>query len=408
MKQQLLFTRLKGILPWLVLSLTSCTLQAQPGPTYTNLNQGVFGIIVIDSTTDLSRIGLLKSFDHLQLDLFLDSIPTQFEGFDKLTSLSIGSYKCLKDLSGLRYFKNLQWLSISGFNGSVLSATPLRLDSLKHLELHNSMQLKNLDALAELKALEVLNVHDEHITAFPKFARGNHLKKLRIERYAYVSDSTTKKPFDLHNLRYLGRLEDLYLGSMLQLTEVPPDLPGALKKLEISGAGVHPWQGEKITLSSIKNIKKYPHLTFFTLYGVWLAKIDGDFKGMSLGRLDLNTIYGLEDVSGLFSFDSIAELSMRRCHDLKQISASACRLRTHKLLVEESGRLRDVNFLFGCEGISRLEIKDAPELIVPDTAMMEKIPDIILYGSGPRHFQLYKEKGSWKILNYPGKAGDGK
>jgi len=37
-------------------------LQAQPGPRYVSLNEGVFGdIIVIDSTTNLSRVALLKT-----------------------------------------------------------------------------------------------------------------------------------------------------------------------------------------------------------------------------------------------------------------------------------------------------------------------------------------------------------
>ena len=41
-------------------------LKAQPGPRYVNLNDGIGGdIIVIDSTTNLSRIALLKIIETL-------------------------------------------------------------------------------------------------------------------------------------------------------------------------------------------------------------------------------------------------------------------------------------------------------------------------------------------------------
>jgi len=59
-------------------------LMAQPGPPPpVNLNEftGTQHSITIDSTSDLSKIQVLKNFSTLQLNLYLSKIPGKFAGF---------------------------------------------------------------------------------------------------------------------------------------------------------------------------------------------------------------------------------------------------------------------------------------------------------------------------------------
>src|SRR5690606_23059973 len=123
-------------------------------------------IIVIDSTSNLTKISKLKNIDRLNLKIHcLNEIPKEFKDFVNTTSLTIRLNKVDNaDLSFLNEFPNLKYLSIDGYEGETLSNKELKLDSLYNLQigycpnLHNINTIKNLTSLEELSINNVANL----------------------------------------------------------------------------------------------------------------------------------------------------------------------------------------------------------------------------------------------------------
>src|SRR5690554_3320450 len=182
-------TKMKIILTFLF-SIISIYGFCQPGPLHLNINEisddgYIFAdIIVIDSTSNLTKISKLKNIDRLNLKIHcLNEIPKEFKDFVNTTSLTIRLNKVDNaDLSFLNEFPNLKYLSIDGYEGETLSNKELKLDSLYNLQIGYCPNLHNINTIKNLTSLEELSINNvANLKEFPKFSKKNLIKKLKID-----------------------------------------------------------------------------------------------------------------------------------------------------------------------------------------------------------------------------------
>lgn len=154
----------KIILGILICLSYSMDIYAQPGWAYKlqgNLNeidstqikncikdcsQCYFGMIEIDSTTDLRRLNHLNCTPNLTLNIYLKSLPKEFSTvyLDNITSLYLGAEQLI-DISNFPIMNNLEELTIRNFKGDSLKIN----NTLPNL---NTLEITNFNSVVNIKA----------------------------------------------------------------------------------------------------------------------------------------------------------------------------------------------------------------------------------------------------------------
>ena len=382
----------------------------QPGPSHKNINEisdngHIFAdIIVIDSTSDLTKVSKLKNLEVLHLKIHnLDSIPKEFKNFINTKSLSIGFYKVKSsDLSFLNEFPNLKYLSFVGYDGENLSNKDLKLDSLSILRIGYCPNLSSINTIKNLNSLQELSIENvANLKEFPKFRKQNLIKKLKIDHMSngrvYNEENPKNYKTDIRNIQYLSNLEELTLGSLTYMNDIPDFFPRGIKKLEICAWALHHWKGEKVEIKNIDNLKLYSNLKELKFYNIYLKNLNGNFENISLDYLLLWYIPNLTDISGVFSFKSIKDLEIKDCQDLKSISGKTCISKIGKIEIEDCPNIKDVDFLFTCQNLNAIEIySKSNSLEISKITNMSKIPNISIFNSNDK-IKLYKKEHIWEI-----------
>lgn len=212
----------------------------------------------------------------------------------------------------------------------------------------------------------------------------------------YLSEDAPKNQKTLiTNIGYLNHLEELKLGSLVYLHEIPSYLPRSIKKLEITGWGLHHWKGDKVVLKSVSNLKLYPNLKELKLYTIHLEKFAGNFDKLSLDNLVFTTVPDLTDISGAFTFKRVSNLGISGCVNLKTISGSSC-TSLETIEIADSPKIEDIDFLFTCTGIKNLVFANADALRPPNRFKMNNVPNISIY-SDSQKIHWYKKDNKWII-----------
>lgn len=375
---------------------------AQPGPLHKNLNEDFSeaDVIVIDSTSSLSRIDLLKNREGLSLSLKNTGEASKiFKDFTKTKYLNISFWKTgITDLSFLNQFPNLTYLRIWNFEGNKLSIASLKLDLLKRLEISYCPNLQDMESIKNLNTLEEIRIDNcATIRQFPRFGKANSVKRLILNHMSngryFNEDHPQNYKTGLANIRYLNHLEDLTLGSLVYLNEIPSYLPKGIQKLEITGWALHHWKGDKVTLNNVDNIKLYPKLKELKLYNIHLKRFTGSFGKVALDTLTFWLIPDLADVSGAFTFKSINHLRITNCRGLKTISGTAC-TPLQNVEIEESPNIENINFLFSCPKINNLIFTMANALHLPNRDKMNKIPNLAISNENQK-IDLFRKDNQW-------------
>lgn len=369
---------------------------SQPGHTFVNLNNGIGDYIIIDSTTNLNKIEILKEKKQLRLIINLREIPTQFKNFESLERLTIQSDNLLTDLSALNYFTNLKELIIFRYSGESISFKKLKLDSLKSIRITDAFNLKNIDALTDLPLLEELTItHTPNIEKFPKFNTHNQIKTLVID---YVNDRR-KKAFNnyLKNIKHLTKLESVTLGNIKGINKIPDFLPPSISYLEINGWSQEHWNGEKIEINDMSNIKLYPNLRGLKLYYVHVNCGDQQFPDTDLDNLYLNYVSTKNNISWAFTFNSITKLWLSHCFDLTTIEPKEYSDMIASIEIDHLP-LQSIDFFLQLKNLNQLIIKQTPELKLTAIDAMENIPNISIFTREKYH--LYKNDSIWKLVEY--------
>ena len=177
------------------------------------------GVIIIDKTSDLSRISLLKNEESLELEIDLSSIPKEFKDFTNTKSLKLSFIHLTElssDLTFLNEFPNIKYLKIEYYPGEIIYIEKLVLDSLLTLEIDENLNLKNINSFSNNNSLvEIVLRNVPSLSEFPKFNKQNKIKILELDKKQ--NGRTTAElpkniiPLNIDNLKYLNQLEDLTL-----------------------------------------------------------------------------------------------------------------------------------------------------------------------------------------------------
>jgi hypothetical protein len=374
----------------------------QPGEMRRNLNEYFRerDVIVIDSTSDLSRVNLLKNSSALVLDFEkIKELPKEFKEFNKTSYLYISFWKTgITDLSFINQFPNLTHLRINGFEGTKLAVEPLKLDSLQKIEISYCPRLEDIECIKNLSTINQIRINNcATIKQFPRFCKGNSVKQLIINHMSngryFNEDNPNHYNTSINNITYLEELEDLTLGSLTYINEIPNFLPKNIKRLEITGWALHHYKGDKIVLRSVENIKLYKQLKEIKLYHIYLEKFIGDFKKISLDNLIFSLIPNLTDISGAFTFKNINSMAIADCVKLRKISGNFC-TSFNSIEIKNCKNVENIDFLFTCRKIKNLVFRNAEKIIFPNTNKMNNIPNIAISNDSQK-IELYKEDNKW-------------
>lgn len=382
----------------------------QPGPLQLNINEIsddgyiLADIIVIDSTSNLTKISKLKNIDRLNLKIhYLDEIPKEFKNFVNTTSLTIRLYKTVNvDLSLLNEFPNLKYLSIDGYEGETLSNKDLKLDSLSNLQIGYCPNLHNINSIKNLKSLKELSINNvANLKELPKFSENNLIKKLKIDHMSngrYFNEENPKNyKTDIENIKYLLHLEELTLGSLTFMNEIPDFFPPTIKKLEINAWALHHWKGDKVEIKNLNNLKLYSNLRELIFYSIHLKDFNVNFENLSLDYLFFWQIPNLTDVSGVFSFNKINYLKIINCVNLKSISGKTCKNNIENIEIDECPNIENIDFLFTCQNLNSIKLYSQSNTIkLSKSINMNKIPNISIFNSNGK-IRLYKKENIWEI-----------
>ncbi len=364
---------------------------AQPGPIFVNLNNGLGDIIIIDSTTNTSRIALLKKHRNLSLIIALPKIPEEFKDFVHTESLTIVPPADISELDN--YFPNVKHLTIRRRQQEYIAKKKFQLDSLQTLYIMDSESLEDIDAFLDCNTIEKLLIRGTpNLTQFPKFHRKNRIKELGIDHGIKFRKKDAKNY--LTAIKRLSKLEKLTLANIYSLTEVPSYLPKSIQYLEINSWALH---DHTTKIKSLKHLKKYTNLNFLKLYQIELDSVKEKFPKIFLERLYLNRVHNLKDVSWAFSFGGIDYVGIHHCNELTTINADWNTDVVSRIDIRSLSNLTSIDALFALDNLKSLVVRYCPKLVLPSTNIMYKIPHIMMAGKG---YHLYKENGIWEKIEY--------
>jgi len=383
---------------------------AQPGPLHQNLNEIqdenniMADIIVIDSTSDLSKINKLKKKSSLGLSFTqLREIPKEFVQFRNTKHLTLRFYNTgITDLSFLNEFPNLTYLRIDRYEGTVLSLQDLHLDSLTFFYIGYCPRLADIGAMKKLSQLQELFINNvSTLKEFPRFTHPHSLRKLVLDHMSNGRFFNDKNPIHyptaIRNIQYLTHLEELTLGSLTFLHEVPAYLPKSLQKLEITGWALHHWEGDRVEIRNLDNLRLYPKLKEVILYNIHLKEFKGNFNNVSLDFLRLWYIPNLKNISGIFDLKSVKEIKIQNCDSLVTVSGYNCNNTIGTLYISECARVANIDFLFNCTNLNEMIVFSSTNQIrLSKSVNLDRIPNISVNNSNNKLW-LYKKNNEWQI-----------
>ena len=182
----------------------------------------------------------------------------------------------------------------------------------------------------------------------------------------------------------------------MKLEKIPDFLSKKLNKLIIRN---YAWYGEvgyEMKIKSLSNLSLYSNLKIIELDNLHINKITGDFSKLTLDRLELSFIHGLEDISGIFSTNKIELLNITDCDELQVISANKCNSYIKKFIIKgieghSGSNVQNIDFLLHCDKINTLSISGCSgKLRLQQTENMGVIPNMVIANN---NFYIIKKDG---------------
>lgn len=206
---------------------------------------------------NLEKISLLKNLKELSIGVYdIESFDFLNNISEQLTSLFIGNTKSKKpDISVIKRFKNLKYLSLEGQNKGIQT-----ISKLKNLEIIvlRSITTDNLNYLRNLKNLWSVDIKLGGIKDF------SALKE--IEKLKYLEIWQVRKLLNLEFLSELYNLQNLFIQSLPNIKEIP-DLSSNKKLRRIFLENLK-------GLENLKSIKNIENLEDFIFWDSKLNPID--------------------------------------------------------------------------------------------------------------------------------------
>ena len=350
----------------------------------TDLHLSLLGVITIDSSADLSIIPQLKQKKHLSLKIDMAEIPAEFVDFEHTESLELIDLKDSTNISFLNAFKKLKGLTIKHC-GELLFSDALKLDSLLRLDVSSSQNLTSLQAFESLSSLEYISLRNlPQLKRFPAFDFDNKIRKVYI--YPEAGNGCTNCPpnpnqLDISTLSHLRNLEELDMFNVCGITKIPGDLSPKLKVFRWHNTfRANKQYALRSQLEDVSNFNQYKQLEVIELSGLGLHAFKGNFGELNLKRLRLSSIVGLEDLSGIFTMESIGEVFIEYCN-FKVIQGDQCPVKIKNMEIQLCSSIENIDFLLACENITSLRVGGGRKLMLPKQETW-RIPNLLLFGHG--------------------------
>jgi Leucine-rich repeat (LRR) protein len=250
------------------------------------------GAISIDlnAPSESAKVGTAKK---MKFDL-----PAEVAAFSKLEALSLQNYR------------------VKG--SSLLGTGELHLDwlreaaNLRHLDLSECTNLKNLEPLSSLEKLEFLSL--DGCSGVKTLAPVNALRKLKHLRLKRLKGLGAYKPWDLEELTDLDEIVTISLPK--GETTALPGLSGLtnLRVLELNG------QKALVDLGFMDTLEQ---LRYVDLTGCKSLADLSPMRGKSLAFLQLDQCRLLSDLGPLEELTLLEDLSLRECDKVTDLSPVA-------------------------------------------------------------------------------------
>lgn len=393
---------------------------AQPGPDvifptnihlneYPNFSRGLdkdglafdyhglqLGVITIDSSAVRSIIPLLKREKYLSLKIDLPQIPEEFAGFHQTEVLQLIDLKDSTTISFLNAFTNLKELRIMNC-GVLLFNDYLQLDSLRILDVARSENLNSLQAFEKLTSLKEISLRDvPQLQKFPAFDPNNSIRKVYI--YFESGDGCMNCPpnpnqLDITALNQLRQLEELDFFNLSGITSIPADLSPQLKVFRLhNNYRANKAHAFRVHLEDVSNFNQYKNLEVIELSRLQLKAFKGNFNNLKLKTLRLSSIEDLEDISGIFTMNSVGELMIEYC-PFHSIQGEQCGAKIKYMEIQLCSFIENIDFLLSCENISTLRVSGGGRLKLPKPEVW-RIPNLLIFGDGEAgEFIVRKKQG---------------
>jgi len=320
-----------------------------------NGNGDLLSAVIIDSTTDLSRIPLLKAFSELRINLEKNAFPVELNStaLPNLRRLTIDGENKPHDLSNIKKLSQLESLSLIDCSEIILTSSITSLAALRDIYI-SSPTISNIDALTKISTLRSLVLSaSPAITALPAFPPDNKINSVALY--------DLNPHFSIGNLKTLGALRELVTNG-ISYASIPGNLPVELEKLIIDSDS---------SLVDVKNLSRYTHLRSLMIRRAPLEKINADLSGLT------------DTVQILLSADS-------RLNDVD--AALRCRY-IYKAELEYLPALKQVHLDPG-SSIMMLYITNTGLTQLPDKELMKKIPVIQITDNKQLHTANIKSNDS--------------
>jgi hypothetical protein len=139
------------------------------------------------------------------------------------------------------------------------------------------------------------------------------------------------------------------------------------------------------------------------LSGVNIKEFKGNFEKLNLKNLIFRYVYGLEDISGIFTMKSIDQVTFELC-GIRIIDGTACNVSINKMVFSDCPNIEKIDFLLSCEHIKHLQLGGGSLLMLPKPKTW-KIPNLNIYANGSSgKFYVTKKEGeivdSLNLNNY--------
>ena len=285
----------------------------------------LLSIIIDETTTDFSKLDLLKNHKEIVFDIRTEHLPKEFNTvvFDSINKVYFSCNDITTDLSNIKGFKNAKEISIHNFAGTKIPKSFRDFNVLETLHIASSKNINNIDALKNVESLRFVTIDCSSLKAFPTFNQ-----KVQI---SHIKLNGVHNNLDFKNLNTLQKLGGVEITIPDELKEFPDYLSKDLKQILISG-----------NILSVSNLTIYQNIEYIRIATTNLERFDVDFKGntsiKNIGIFDnpklknIDAVYsckGLEYLS-LTALPSLEEFDLKNLNLKQGLSISSTGIKTIK------------------------------------------------------------------------------
>src|SRR5690606_28992388 len=266
-------------------------------------------IIIDETTTEFSKLILLKKHREIVFDIRTEHLPKEFNTivFDSINKVVFSCNDITTDLSNIKGFKQAREISIHNFAGTKLPKSFRNFNRLESLHIQSSNKINNIDALKEVESLNFVTIDCSSLKEFPIFNKNVQITHLKL--------NGIHNNLDFKNLNTLHKLGGVEITISDELKEFPDYLTKNLKQILISG-----------NILSISNLTFYQNLEYIKIANTDLEKFDIDFKdNISIKNIGIFNNPKLQNIDAVYSckgleYLSLTELPALEEFDLKNIN----------------------------------------------------------------------------------------